>query len=204
MSIRIALLAALVMTLTAPVAHAQFDPSAAPNQKPLHVWLGGGVSVPVSGNFKEAFDSGFNGRGMVTFQPAGFPVGIRLDLSFQKFALSSVEVSGGGIPLGENASTQILSTLGNVVYTLPLGAFRPYISAGLGAFRIQTELDDPELDDADPQVQFGVNGAAGFQFSLSKSLTLFAEGRLDNIYTDEGAIAAEDIQVVPVTFGIIF
>lgn len=203
-SVRIILAAAMTLTLVATTARAQFESMMTPTEKPLRFWLGGGVSVPVSGDFKEAFDTGFNGRGMITYQPAGFPIGVRVDLSFQKFALSSVQVGGTGIPVGEEAYTQMFSALGNAVYTLPLGAFRPYVSAGVGAFRIKTELDDPELIDDDPRVEFGINAAVGFQLSLSRSLTLFAEGRLDNVYTDDGAIATEDIQVVPVTFGIVF
>ncbi|MDZ4805383.1 MAG: outer membrane beta-barrel protein [Candidatus Eisenbacteria bacterium] len=203
-SVRIALIAAVTLLMTAPAASAQFESMMGSGQKPLRFWLGGGVSVPVSGDFKGAFDTGFNGRGMVTFQPAGMPVGVRLDLSFQKFELSGVEVSGGGIPVGADASTQILSGLGNVVYALPLGAFRPYVSAGVGAFRIKQDLDDPELTNEEPEVEFGINGAVGFQFRLSKSMSIFAEGRLDNVYTDKGVIDEENIKVVPVTFGIVF
>lgn len=190
----------LLLTL-AGSARAQFPTGG--SMRPIHFWIGGGVSVPVSDS-GDALDTGFHGRGMVTFQPPGLPVALRGDVSFQKFDLKSAEL-GGGVEGGPTPSTQILSGLGNVTFGLQLGPLRPYVGAGLGAFQVKTD-SGVEGEESDSQVKFGINGIVGATLSLSRNVSLFAEGRVENIYTDEGqqVDSANDIQVVPVTFGIVF
>ncbi|MGH7711597.1 MAG: hypothetical protein ACREOG_09940, partial [Gemmatimonadaceae bacterium] len=52
-------------------------------------------------------------------------------------------------------------------------------------------------------VEFAINGGAGIALRLF-GLEAFVEGRLNNVYTDKGAIDTKSIQMIPVTFGIIF
>lgn len=192
----------LALALATP-ARAQFPPTGGP-AKMLHVWIGGGVSVPVS-SAGDAFDTGVHGRGMVTIQPPGLPVALRADISFQKFGVKSPYVTGGEDSGSLDPTTQILSGLANATFGFKLGPLRPYVGAGLGAFHVTSD-SGAEGADSDSQTKFGINGIAGATLPLSHGLNLFLEGRVENIFTDEGQQidSLNDIQVVPVTFGIVF
>ncbi len=47
------------------------------------------------------------------------------------------------------------------------------------------------------------DGGAGIQVRLF-GIDAFVEGRINNVYTDKGVIDRRSIQMVPVTFGLIF
>ena len=59
---------ALLALAVAGPAHAQSDSTAASPPKAFHVWLGGGISFPASGTFKDTYDNGWNARGMFSYQ----------------------------------------------------------------------------------------------------------------------------------------
>jgi hypothetical protein len=48
-----------------------------------------------------------------------------------------------------------------------------------------------------------IDGGAGIALKIGR-LEAFIEGRVQNVYTNEGAIDASTIRAVPVTFGILF
>jgi opacity protein-like surface antigen len=158
------------------------------------IGVGGGMSVPVSeaGN---AFDSGFHLQGFARLNTPSLPVMPRFDLNFSKFDLNQ--------QLGVPGSSQILSALGNLQMTvLPLGPVRPYIIAGLGAYHLKTETSGISPSSVS-DTRFGINGGAGVALNLGK-LHGFVEGRVDNVVTEKGMIDDDQIQVVPVTFGLTF
>lgn len=200
--IRVAGPALLILALAAPT-RAQFPSTGGPG-KMLHFWIGGGVSVPVS-DAGDAFDTGIHGRGMVTLQPPGLPIALRADISFQKFSVKSPYVTGGEDSGSLDPTTQILSGLANATFGFNLGPLRPYVGAGLGAFRVTSD-SGADGAESDSQTKFGINGIAGTTFRLGQNVNLFVEGRIENIFTDEGQQidSLNDIQVVPVTFGIVF
>ena len=45
---------------------------------------------------------------------------------------------------------------------------------------------------------------AGLLIKLGSLVSLYAEGRADNVFTEKGVIDSEQIQVVPVTLGLVF
>ncbi len=87
-------------------------------------------------------------------------------------------------------------------FLLHHGAVRPYIVAGFGAYNFKTESDSTDAESSST-TNFGINGGAGIVLRLG-AISAYIEGRVDNVYSDAGAITADQIKVVPVTFGLVF
>src|SRR4249920_920769 len=160
----------------------------ADSKRTISFGIGGGVSVPVK-DAEKAFQNGFNGQGFVRVGLGVLPVALRADFTYQNFDLTS----GTGT---------VTSGLANAQFLLMTGHIRPYLIAGLGAYNVKTELDGaPDLSQSD--TRFGVNGGGGVQIDVS-GFSLYAEARVDNVFTDRRVIDKDQIRVVPVTFGIVF
>ncbi|HET9327179.1 MAG TPA: outer membrane beta-barrel protein [Candidatus Eisenbacteria bacterium] len=159
------------------------------------VGVGGGMSVPVS-DAADAFNNGFNVQGFARLNVPKLPVMPRFDLNFSRLAIDESQI---GIP----GTQQIISGLANLqVSVLPLGPVRPYVVAGLGAYNLKTETEGV-TPTSESKTHFGINGGAGVALHLGM-INGFIEGRVDNVYTEEGAIDANQVQFVPVTFGLTF
>ena len=194
------LLCSLVMVST---ARAQLPMNAAPG-KMVRFGLSGGVTVPVN-DIESSWNNGWNAQVFALVHLPMLPFNAKAALNFSRFD-QKFETSVPGLEM--DGSTNMYSGLGNMQMTiLNLGIIRPYITAGLGGYYIDTTIDSADSTSSDTQFKFGINGGAGIGFSLGK-LTGFVEGRIDNIYTDEGfsesAKNPSSISVVPVTFGLIF
>lgn len=190
--------AALVsgIVLLASTASAQIP---GPAGKMVQFGLGGGVSVPL-GNAQDALKEGFHVRGFVKVKPPAFPVSLRGALGYQKFGLDQ-------LPVGTEGSGNILSGLGGISIGKSVGPLRPYVTASLGAFRIESKVDQNGNETSAHETKFGIDAGVGLEFKLM-SLKGFVEGRLENVYTDQGFDSSllEDAstRIVPVTFGLMF
>jgi len=153
------------------------------------------MSVPVS-DAGDAFKNGFNGQGFVKFNLGALPIMPRLDLSYQKFDLDPQSLAG------VDGTNQILAGLANVQINIMPGMIRPYVLAGLGAYNLKTETTGLG-GISQSSTRFGINGGAGLVLKLG-TISGYIEGRVDNVFTEKGLIAPESIQVVPVTFGVVF
>jgi len=157
--------------------------------------VGGGMSVPVS-NTGDAFKNGFNLQGFARLNTPKLPVMPRFDLNYSHYDLQDVQF---GVP----GTGQLLAGLANVqVSVLPLGPVQPYVIAGLGAYNLKTETEGLTPTSV-TDTSFGINGGAGATFNLGV-IKGFVEGRIDNVFTERGAIDTNQIQFVPVTFGLTF
>lgn len=183
---------AVAATLIVPaIAQAQ--------ERPIRVGFGGGVTVPTS-DYRDALENGINGQGFVLFRLPGLPLSLRGTLNYNRF-----EFKPEGLP-DENfdGTTQILAGLANVTFDLiSAGPIRPYLLAGLGAFNVRTRLEEDGVSDSDSRTNFGIDGGAGLKMRLF-GLDAYIEGRVANVYTDEGLVDTRSIQYIPVTFGIMF
>jgi len=111
--------------------------------------------------------------------------------------------------VNNTGQSDILSGVGGL--TMPLfgiGPIHPYVTAGVGAFNVKDSFDatataGPGATASTSKLRFGVDGGAGLTLKLGR-LEAFAEGRVQNVYTDQGAINPKNIQSIPLTFGIIF
>ncbi len=183
-----ALLLALAATFSVSSAGAQ-------RRTPLlSIGFGGGVTVP-TGNAKDAYRSGVNGQGFLLVRLGPLPA-LRFNLAYQKFDYKQA------LGLGD-AYTNILSGTGGLSINLLPGPVRPYITAGLGAFDVRSVSDSTTGGQTTSKVHFGIDGGAGLAISFGR-VSAFAEGRVQNIYTNDGGVAnAKSIQAIPVTFGIL-
>lgn len=166
--------------------------SAAQAQTPVSFGLGGGVTLPL-GDFGDAAKTGFHGTGLVEFQPASLPVGIRLDGTFHRIGFSDLQEDFAG----EGNFQMITGTL-NGVYTFQTAAeskFHPYIIAGAGVYNFKANFDD--FDD-DSETKFGINGGAGFNMGMGGA-SIFVEGRFHNVFTEGSSTT-----FVPITLGVRF
>ena len=189
---------ATLVTLSS-VAAAQPADFASGSRRPIRIMIGGGASVPI-GDFGDSYNSGYNVQGSLLFNFAGFPIALRTDVNYTRLKLKDLI----GLPPSSSYSsdaTSLLGGLANLSFSLGMGPIRPYVIAGLGAFKI----DPAELSTAptESSIEFAVNGGAGLRIKLG-GLEAFVEGRLNNVYTDRGVIDTKSIQMIPVTFGIIF
>src|SRR5688572_3962055 len=166
--------------------------SAAQAQTPVSFGLGGGLTLPL-GDFGDAAKMGFHGMGLVEFQPASLPVGIRLDGSYHRVGFSDLFED----VVGEGNHQIIMGTL-NGVYTFttaPESKFHPYIVAGVGMYNAKANVENA---DNDSETKFGINGGAGFNFGMG-SASVFVEGRFHNIFTE-----GSSTNFVPITLGVRF
>jgi len=169
-----------------------YSATATAMERPFKIGFGGGVSVPVS-DAKSAFDNGFHGKALFQWKVPSLPLSLGTSLGYEKFDLNS-------LALGSTGTSRILSALGNASYHFPIGPIKPYITAGLGAYNVGSTVDGVS---APSQTKFGIDGGLGVQFSLG-GISAFAEGRIENIYTDQGINQSLNTQVIPVTFGVLF
>ncbi len=162
----------------------------------LRIGFGGGLSVPTS-HAADALKSGVNGQAYVLLNP-GIP--LRFNVGYQKFNFKDALLAGAG----ENGSSQILSGVAGLsINLLQLGPIRPYITAGAGAFSLKDEFTAGGTSTSTTNTKFGIDGGGGIALRLGR-LEAFVEGRVQNVYTDQGVIDTKSIRAVPVTFGILF
>jgi len=196
---RVPLLAPLaVVTLFVMHAPASGQGIGGPEYHRIRVGFGGGMSVPTS-HAADALKNGINGQGYVLFDPGiGFP--LRFNVGYQKF-----DYKAGGF--GANSSTgssKILSGVAGLSVDLfRAGPVRPYLTAGLGAFNVKDEIATAGATASASTTKFGIDGGGGLALKLGR-LEAFVEGRVQNVYTDHGAVAAKSIRSIPVTFGVLF
>lgn len=187
----VASISVLVVAPTAPL-HAQMQ-----EQHLVRVGFAGGLVVPTA-DARNALKNGVQGQGFLLFNLGGFP--LRLNLGYQHFDLaqalaSSQSASGSSNLLGGVAGTQI---------DLLRGPVRPYLLAGVGGFNVTNMLTTTSgSSTSSSQFNFGIDGGAGLSIAIGR-LSAFVEGRVQNVYTQHGAINLKSIQAVPVSFGILF
>jgi opacity protein-like surface antigen len=192
MRTRVLLLLPLLL-IAAPVAIA--------SAKPFEIGFGGGATVPLS-HTKDAFKTGWHGKGIVNLNIPMLPVGLSGSFTYHHFSLEETP----GAP-GLSGSGRIMAGMANATIGLPIpGPIKPYITAGIGEFNIKADPDSSGVE-TESTTKFGIDGGAGLRISIpGTGIHAFIEGKIQNIYTDKGVNSAVinnfKTQIVPVTFGI--
>ena len=172
---------AMGLALVATAANAQ---SMVPAAKPVSFGIAGGMSMP-TGDFGNAFKSGYNVSGILQFQQPSWPVALRIEAQYQDFSAK------GGV----DASAKTIGGLANVIYAFPTkSTVRPYVTGGLGYFHLKAEEGDLSASDN----KFGFDMGAGLDFQLS-GMNTFIEANWQSIRA-EGAAANQ----IPIRVGIRF
>ncbi len=163
-----------------------------------HIGVSGGTSLPMN-DAKDVLKNGYNLQGFVSFALPGLPMHVRAALNYESFDFKQA--------LGAAGTGSLLGGVANATYRFPLlGMITPYVTAGLGAYNTKSEVTSGPVTGSVSNVNFGINGGAGVELHLG-SINAFAEGKLENIYTDKGwSTSAQNLntQVIPITFGVMF
>jgi hypothetical protein len=175
-----------------------------PSTRPIRLMIGGGMTVP-TGEFEKSHDLGVHAQGALLINLGGLPIKIRPELTFTRFNLKDIELPGlPTAPVG--GTSQMIGGLGNIELGMGMGPLRPYVFAGVGMinFKTTTDANDGSSEsESASKTEFAVDGGAGIRLKLG-ALEGFIEGRVNNVYTDKGALNYRDVRTIPVTFGLIF
>ena len=178
---------ALALALAAPAAIAGAQDIGA--TRAFTIGVAAGATVP-TGDFADAYGTGFNITGMVGFQPAALPVGVRFDLMYH--SLPGDEIAGV-----ELDDLNIIAGTANAVLTVSnAGGVRPYLIGGIGLYRADGGGDETSTD-------FGLNGGAGIEFGLA-GFSTFLEARFHSVFIDDEGTDVGNLNLIPITFGLRF
>jgi hypothetical protein len=171
------LLAAVCAGLSSAVAPLEAQ------QRPVSIGLAGGVSFP-QGDLADGANTGWHALGNLWLSTLMQPLGLRLDVAYNRFELSDVD---GNQTVGS-------ATL-NGTYRLPMtnSPMSPYLIAGLGAYRSECS----RATGCEATTKFGWN--AGLGTKLFVGFRSFLEARYHR--TKQGD---RSVNYFPLTFGLMF
>jgi opacity protein-like surface antigen len=175
-------IAAVALSLSvSSTAHAQ-----------AHFGVSAGISLPQS-TFGDDFNSGYNVTGLLQYSMPLSPIGLRAELGYNSF-----DVKGGG------AKARVLDGAANVILGSPAASmFKPYVTAGLGAYNTKITFDDASLAGffgSPSQTKLGFNGGVGLSVGLT-GFQMQLEARYVYVTADKGN---EATKYVPISVGVMF
>lgn len=177
---------ALALALAVPALAGAQDVGAT---RAFSLGIAAGATVP-TGDFADAYGTGFNIMGTLGFQPAAMPVGIRFDLMYHSLPGEDL---GGVVELED---LNIIAGAANAILTVSnSGGVRPYLIGGIGMYRADGGGDETSTD-------FGINGGAGLEFGLA-GFSTFLEARYHSVFVDGGEDVG-NLNLIPIVFGLRF
>lgn len=160
-------------------------------QRPISIGVAGGVSVP-QGELRDGVNTGWHVLGTIALSAPMQPLGLRLDVAYNRFAFSDqvrAALGGGGHQTTSSATL-------NATYRLPMtnSPVSPYLISGLGAYRSACSLGP------------GCEGTTRYGWNVGLGAKLFVLGFRSFVearYHRTGR-AGRDVHYFPVTFGVMF
>ena len=154
--------------------------------KPVRLGVSLGAAMP-TGDFGKAVNTGYNATGSLALQPAGLPIGLRIDAAFNQFGVKS-DVGGG--------NANIFAVTGNaLVNVIPGPALGAYVIGGAGYYH--ESLSGTVLNGS-PENHFGFNIGGGLNIPLT-GFDAFIEARYHRVSEKDGSTS-----FVPITVGVMF
>jgi hypothetical protein len=152
-------------------------------QRPISVGLAGGVSLP-QGDLADAANTGWHALGTIALSTLMQPLGLRLDVAYNRFELSP----------GDGNQSVVSATL-NGTYRLPMtnSPLSPYLISGLGAYRSECS----RAVGCEAATKFGWN--VGLGMKLYVGFRSFVEARYHRTRH-----AGRDVNFFPLTLGLLF
>ena len=206
-TIRTATIALALVSSTASVVRGQYQ--ANQPSKPNNFYLGfaAGASMP-SGEFKNAYNNGWNVAVPLGWRPANSPLGMRLDVAYSKWGgatvdgvkLQSAAVWDGmldatlDMPFGPNKTSSFYLIGGGGLHYFPNYGGESYsVASTPGDSTAGTPTTPPPggypqvnlattATEKSSTTRFGLNGGAGLSFGLGHS-SLFVESRYVSVFT---------------------
>jgi hypothetical protein len=108
----------LALATRSRVVQAQFPGSAGMSNRPIHLVISGGLTLP-SGDLKDFHDTGFHCDASLILTLPGFPIAIRPEFSRTKMKLKDAGL--GSYSAGDE--TQMLGAFGNIEVPLAAGLY---------------------------------------------------------------------------------
>lgn len=158
-------------------------PLSAQYSKPVSLNVAVGAAIPV-GDLSDGFNTGYNGTVGLSLHSMGTPLGIRFEGMYNKLGAKD-EVN---LP-----DMKIWGGTANLEYSLPGVGIRPYLIGGAGYYGVK-----PDVDNAESENKFGLNGGIGAVFPLS-GFNTYVEARLHHVFTENNSV-----QFIPIVFGLQF
>ena len=165
------------------------------------IGVGGGAVFPMS-DLKNAYNTGWNVTVPIAWQSMTWPVGVRLDLSYEKLGAKSFSTVGGGTTQLDKPA--LWNGMLDLTYKVPFG-FMPsgsglYVLGGGGVHRISnyggTTDGTTFTASSASTTKFGWNAGGGLTYGFGMA-NLFVEGRYVSIMTD-----GRNTNTVPVVVGV--
>jgi hypothetical protein len=163
---------------------AQVSPAA----KPVEFGFAAGASIPMS-DLSDATNTGFNVTGIVGFHPQMIPLGVRIDVAYNRFGIKS---NGAGL----TGDFHFTSVTGNLEYSIPSETVSPYLIGGAGLYAQGANINGG----TGSSNKFGWNLGGGIKLPLS-GFDTFLEARYNQIQESNGA---PSLKYIPITFGVMF
>jgi len=225
MSFRSTLLVLAAALLLAPAAFAQqyYGSSYGPyfdDSYPWHGFVYGGFSQP-TGNANDVLQGGWDVGGGALFRPTGSPLGLRLELNYSSNNATNSTLSQSAQQTGlvvTGGWTDLWSATVNGEARFPLGrGVYAYAVAGIGAYYAQLNIQgfangyscypwwyycyygNGYVTAYNDVTKFGWNAGGGVSWLLRNGMTLFVEGRYNDMQTSPQAL-----EYVLVNFGVRF
>jgi len=154
---------------------------------PVHFGVAGGVALPTS-DLSNATNTGFNVTGTVGIDPQMIPLGIRVDVAYNRFGVKN---NSAGI----TGDFHFTSVTGNLVYSIPSTGVSPYLIGGAGLYNAAANL--PGFGSGSSN-KFGWNVGGGVKMPLS-GFDTFLEARYNQVQGNGGSL-----KFIPITFGVMF
>ena len=163
-----------------------------PAQRPISIGLGGGASVP-QGDLRDGATTGWHALGTLALSTLMQPIGLRLDVAYNRFAFSD----DARLLAGEDGFSTTSSATLNATYRLPMtnSPLSPYLITGLGAYRSECSVDPG----CDATTRYGWNVGLGTKL-YALGFRSFLEARYHRTEGRGGA----DVHFFPVTLGLMF
>jgi hypothetical protein len=169
-----------------------------PTDRMVRFGFGGGVVVPREGATVNSVKTGVQGQGFMLIQlPGGLPA-LRMNVDYAKMKFDRPVTAGSATMV--SGDRKVLDGVAGIRFDLIRGPVRPYVLAGVGAFKMEDVIGSTSFSDTN----LGADGGAGISFKLGP-LSGFVETRLQNVWTKkEGFVDTKSVQSFPVSFGLLF
>jgi hypothetical protein len=186
---------------------------------PFSFGVSGGLSVP-TGDFSDAFGTGYNVDAFVGVRVPTLPVSFRFEGGYQEFGLKgSAKDRLRNADIEGDVKARIISGTANLVYTIapPASVVRPYLIGGAGVYNLRTRgtgdvgdfLEEFVGTREESTTRLGLNGGVGVEVPLS-GISVFGEARVHTIFTpserdpESGDRVGGRTTIVPIKVGIRF
>ena len=160
----------------------------APAAKPVEFGVAAGAAIPMS-DLSDASNTGFNVTGILGFHPQMIPLGVRVEVAYNRFGIKD---NGAGI----TGDFHFTSFTGNLEYSIPSESVTPYLIGGAGLYNQAANVNGG----TGGSNKFGWNLGGGIKLPLS-GFDTFLEARYNQVQEDSGA---PSLKFIPITFGVMF